>query len=182
MRLSACWRRLDLPGHDTALLLPDNDGWRLAGTAAFRDPAGPACVHYTVELDRGWQAQQGRVHGHVGGKTFDHRLERSGSGWSLDGRRVAGTEGLVDLDYGFTPATNLLALRRAGPPIGAAAELPAAWFQLETRTLTALPQRYQRLDATRYRYDAPSVGFATTLVFDGDGFVRDYPPLWMMQD
>ena len=45
-------------------------------------------------------------------KPFVHEIRRDDAGWRLNGVRVEGLEHLVDLDYGFTPATNVLQLSR----------------------------------------------------------------------
>ena len=40
----------------------------------------------------------------------------------------------------------MLQLRRAGPPLGRTISLPVAWFDLDSVSLTELPQIYERLD------------------------------------
>ena len=70
---------------------------------------------------------------------------------------VPGLGHLVDLDYGFTPATNILQLQRAVPDNRETFDLPAAWFDIHDATLTELPQTYQRAGQRAYRYTAPSV-------------------------
>jgi hypothetical protein len=61
----AVWRRLSLPGHDAAQVLPDGDGWRLCGMAAFRSASGPAALAYEVACDGDWITRQGLVRGFV---------------------------------------------------------------------------------------------------------------------
>ena len=47
---------------------------------------------------------------------------RSAAGvWTLDGAAVSGLEACVDLDLGFTPATNLLQIRRLALALGSIA-------------------------------------------------------------
>jgi hypothetical protein len=40
-----------------------------------------------------------------------------------------------------------------------------------------LPQHYHRLSDRSYAYEAPSVGYAATLLLDEAGIVSDYPGL-----
>ncbi|MGH8445757.1 MAG: putative glycolipid-binding domain-containing protein [Solimonas sp.] len=182
MRASACWQRLDLPGHDAALLLPGDTGWSLQGCAVFGDPAGPACIRYSLDVDTAWRTRRGRVQGFAGRQTFDHDIRRQVDGWYLDDRPVTGLKALFDLDYGFTPATNLQQLRRARLDVGQAIDLPVVWFDIGQRTLVELPQRYERLSANTYRYASPSAHYEGVLELAEDGFVRHYPGLWAMQD
>lgn len=96
----------------------------------------------------------------------------------LNGARVPGLEGCVDLDFGFTPATNLLPLRRLALGVGAAATAPAAWVDLAAGTLGVLRQRYERRSQASYWYEAHGVGYAALLHVDAAGFVTRYPGLW----
>ncbi|MBV9250521.1 MAG: putative glycolipid-binding domain-containing protein, partial [Acetobacteraceae bacterium] len=115
------WRRLDRPGHDAARLSRHDEGWLLRGAAVFLDQTGPACIEYEVSLDASWRTTGGKVGGFFAGKSIKHVITRRPDGWLLDGVVATGTGGLLDLDYGFTPATNLLQLRRLDLRIGKAA-------------------------------------------------------------
>jgi hypothetical protein len=179
---SAIWRRLDAPGHDAALLTASDAGWRLRGAAVFARPAGPASIEYWLEIDREWRAKRGRICGFLGEKIIDYTISREADGWRLDGAPVAGLGHLVDLDCDFTPSTNLPQLRRANIRPGQAFELPAAWFDVETATLTELPQRYERRDETTYWYVAPTAGYEGSLEVSASGFIRNYPELWRSEE
>ena len=178
---SGLWRRLDTPGHDAALLMPTETGWALRGLAVFRHPDGPACVRYAVDLDPSWRTRSGGVGGFIGAREFGHSIRREPDGWYLDERFIPGLDHLADLDYGFTPATNLQQLRRAALKVGQAADLPAAWFDVDMPTLTELPQRYERRSETTYWYSAPSGPYEALLEISPSGFVASYPGLWQME-
>jgi hypothetical protein len=79
----------------------------------------------------------------VGACPLDFRVTRTPSGgWSLNGRVVPGLDGCVDLDFGFTPATNLVPARRVALEVGQDADVPVAWLEVPDGTLTPLHQRY----------------------------------------
>lgn len=181
MHKTAIWRRLDLPGHDAARLTSHASGYHLEGTAIFRNPDGPACLHYAVDVDGDWKATRGRVQGFLGDREISYSISREADGWHVDGVAIPGLDHLCDLDYGFTPATNLLQLQRAGPQGRMKFELPAAWFDVETGTLTELPQTYQLIAENTYRYTAPSVPYEAILELAANGFVKTYPQLWTME-
>jgi uncharacterized protein len=181
MTAFAIWRRLDTPGHDAALLTPSDDGWSLRGAAVFNHARGPACVNYGVDLDTSWRTRRGTVQGFVGGRRFEHLISRDADGWRLDGVLVDGLAHLSDLDYGFTPATNLQQLRRLSLAPGQAAELAVVWFDVDADSLTQLPQRYERRSETSYWYAAPSVPYEGLLELAENGFAQTYPGLWRME-
>ena len=81
----------------------------------------------------------------------------------------------IDVDLGFTPATNLIVLRRLALGIGDQADAPAAYLAFPALRLVALPQTYRRLSRTRYAYAAPTEGYAGTLQVSPLGAVVDYP-------
>lgn len=179
----AFWQCLYTPGHDAACLLPGaNGGWSLRGTAVFRHAVGPACVNYTVELDRDWQTIWGSVQGWLADRTFDHVIERRADGWQLDGEPAAGLDHLVDLDFGFTPATNMQQLRRMALQPGEAADIPVVWFDLGATELIELPQHYACLDGTAYRYASPQGPYEAVLEIAPNGFAKLYPDLWRMEE
>lgn len=175
------WRRLDTPGHDAALLTTSGASHLLQGTAVFKHPEGPACVNYTVEADSTWRTVRGSVQGFLAERRIDHLISHETEGWYLDGALIRGLDHLWDLDYGFTPATNILQLRRVAPAKGENVDVPVAWFDIDAATLTELPQRYGRLDETTYQYAAPSVAYQGLLELSANGFVKHYPQLWTME-
>ena len=176
---SMLWRRLDTPGHDACRLEGSDAGWRLDGTAVFRHDGGPAQLTYHVACDLSWSRQQGYIRGWLGVQPVEFTIARTAGGvWTLNGAVVPGLENCVDLDLGFTPATNLLHLRRLALAEGQAADAPAAWLDVSAGTLKVLPQRYERRVEAAYWYEAPTVNYAALLEVTPIGFIRRYPGLW----
>jgi uncharacterized protein len=91
---------------------------------------------------------------------------------------ISGLENCVDLDFGFTPATNLLQLRRLALAPGQAAEAPVAWLDVTAGTLKALTQRYERRTEATYWYKAPKFDYAAFLEVSPAGFLQRYPGFW----
>ena len=176
----AAWRRLDRPGCDAALLQPMGGGWLLKGAAAFDHDDGPAVVAYQVEVDARWQTRRGLISGFLGDKAIRHEIQRDDTGWRLDGAAIEGLGRLVDLDFGFTPATNVLQLSRVALKPGQSAEVPVAWFDLDSASLIELPQSYERRCEAAYWYEAPTVPYQALLEIAPSGFVQSYPGLWRL--
>jgi uncharacterized protein len=182
---TAVWRRLDVPGHDAAQLTARDDGWRLAGAAVFRGTTGPAALRYEVICGPDWATRVGVVHGFVGRVEVDWRIERdAAAGWTLNGVAVPGLGHCLDLDFGFTPATNLTQTRRIALAVGATAEVPVAWIDAdsvalaEAAALVELQQTYVRRTERTYWYESSTTGYRALLELAPDGFVTRYPELW----
>ncbi|WP_420129347.1 putative glycolipid-binding domain-containing protein [Longimicrobium sp.] len=183
MTKSALWRRLDTPGHDAARVSRTADGWRLEGTAVFGHELGPARIQYWVDCAPDWTTRRARVTGWVGDRRCDVDVSRSEAGeWQRNGEAVGGLEQCLDVDFGFTPATNYLQLHRAGLKVGDAAEFPVAWMDVPDSTLVALPQRYEKRTPYTFWYESPQGPYEAMLEIAESGFVRSYPSLWAMEE
>lgn len=173
------WRRLDAPGHDACRLDETDAGWGLQGTAVFRHDGLPVRLAYDIVCDPAWHTLHGQVEGWIGARPVALEITRTDAGgWALNGSAVSDVEHSVDLDLGFTPATNVIPLRRLALAVGQAAEAPAAWLDVFAGTLATLPQRYERRSNATYWYEAPTVGYAALLEVDATGFVVQFPRLW----
>lgn len=176
---SILWRRLDAPGHDACRLGRTDDGWYLEGGAAFGHDGVSAWLSYHLTCDRSWRTQQGEVLGWLGVKAVSFTIARSAEGvWSVNGAVAPGLAQCVDLDLGFTPATNLFQLRRLALAEGQAADNPVAWLDVSAGTLDVLHQRYARRTEATYWYEAPRFEYEAMLDVAPSGFVRRYPRLW----
>ncbi|RJQ51649.1 MAG: hypothetical protein C4521_12155 [Actinobacteria bacterium] len=178
----AFWRRLDAPGHDFCVLKPRSQGWQLSGFAVFHEAEVPAGLRYSAECDARWRTREGRVSGWLGPDPVELIIQRTMAGeWALDGKVVEGLEAVIDVDFGFTPATNLLSIRRMALSPGESADVSAALLDLQSGTLKPLAQRYERRDEAGYWYEAPSYDYAGLLEVAPSGFVLSYPGLWEME-
>lgn len=176
---SIVWRRLDLPGRDACRLCPQDGGWKLEGVAVFLHDGHAAQLAYRVLCGPDWSTARGQVEGWVGATAVKLDIVRDRAGaWRLNGEEVAAVAGLTDLDLGFTPATNLIPIRRLELGIGESAAAPAVWLDSSDWMLKALPQSYRRDAHDTYWYAAPSFGYAASLEVAPSGFVRRYPDLW----
>jgi hypothetical protein len=180
---TALWRRLDAPGHDACYLSDNNGGWQLQGNAVFRHDRGPAHIEYLVVCDSAWRCRYGEIRGWIAQQRWDLRIERTDvGGWMLNDTSVQGLQDCFDLDLGFTPATNLLQLRRVNLALGKSADVPVAWLDLPEASLQRVPQRYERRSDMSYWYESPTFNYSALLEVADSGFVSSYPQLWLMED
>lgn len=178
------WKRLDVPGHDAASLRLGPAGAVIEGMAVFHEGA-PTALGYSVTCDRAWRATEARVRGWRGRRAIDLRLSRrAGETWTLNDEPCPAVAGCRDLDLGFTPATNLIALRRLALDVGQSAELVSAWLEWPEVRLAPLRQRYSCRSPTEYGYEAELPGPATfqaVLRVEPRGWVVDYAGLWQAE-
>ncbi len=173
------WRRLDGLGDDACRLVDEAFGWRLDGHAEFSQGGVSTRLRYTLSCDRHWVSRAGSVSGWIGSRRVDYTVVRSGAGeWRLNANQQQIDGSCMDLDLGSTPATNLTQLRRLTLAVGDAADVPVAWLDVTSGTLTVLDQHYARISSDTYRYEAPRFKYSGLLRVRPDGFVVDYPGLW----
>src|SRR5262249_21139337 len=146
------WRRLDHPGHESALLFLQTDSWHLHGTAVFSHNQVSCRLDYRIVCDSRWYTRSAKVAGWVGHNLIEIELAVSPEQWWLlnekDSPEVAGC---IDLDLNFSPSTNLLPIRRLNLAVGEEMEVRAAWLRFPSFRLEPLRQLYRRLDETSYR-------------------------------
>lgn len=173
------WRRLDLPGHDAATIEPIADGWGISGVAIVVESGRPCRVDYDVDCDMHWVTRHCSLRGYVGAMPVALDLFRSVSGnWTMNGVDAPSLQKCADIDLGFTPATNLLPIRRLQLDVGQRAAVRAAWIRFPEFTAEVLDQVYTRQAGDRYLYESDGGAFRRELRVDAFGCVVEYPGLW----
>jgi uncharacterized protein len=180
---SILWRRLDCPGHEAARLFFQDDCWNLQGTAVFSHQRFPCRLDYHIVCDLRWHTRSASVVGWVGDRLIEIELTvSSDQRWRLNEGDPPEVAGCIDLDLNFSPATNLLPIRRLDLAIGQEGEVRAAWLRFPSFTLEPLSQLYRRIDETTYRYESHGGDFLTELTVNEAGFVTRYPNLWEIEE
>lgn len=171
---TALWKRIDLPGHDAAVLTEAGSDLHLEGVAMFRDADAPVTLSYEVcqHCDGTlWAHIEGQQHG----ERFAYDIRRISSGWLLNGAPM-GLRHLHHLTLGFTPATVTLLMRGRTLGIRRSLGIRAVHFDIDQPGLTEWPHQFRRRDRDLYDYRTPDR--ATLLQIEGDGFIRSDPGLW----
>jgi hypothetical protein len=175
------WRRLDAPGHEEARIEQITEGWRLTGQLEVDETGVRARLVYVIECGRDWRTRRSIITGQAAGAPIRFELTADGDGhWTLNGAPLPLVEGARDIDLGFTPATNLLPIRRLDLAVGDRADVRTAWVRFPELRVEALEQSYHREAASVFRYDALVDGerFQARLDTDEFGRVLLYEGLW----
>ena len=175
---SVLWRRLDHPGHESALLFLRDISWHLHGTAVFLHEQLPCRLDYHLICDSRWHTRRASVGGWLGDEEIQIELRVTGDQrWYRNEEDSSLVAGCIDLDLNFSPATNLLPIRRLELDVGQEAEVRAAWLCFPSFKLEPLLQVYRRVDATTYHYESNG-DFVTELSVNEAGFITRYPNFW----
>ena len=177
------WRRLDIPGEDNCGLFQEDRGWSLRGKADYVEKGLEFSFDYRVQCDVDWGTDSCHIKGRIGEQAVLWEYLRKEGVWFWNGEEVTGLAPGLDIDLGFSPATNLAQLRRLNLTVGDSTDMPVAWLDPENGSLSYLTQHYRRVSVSRYAYESPTVGYAETLEVDpASGFALRYPGLWVAVD
>ena len=175
------WRRLDVPGFEEARVDRTATGWRFTGKLDVEEAGGKARLRYVIDCDPEWRTRRAVIEGVVDGVPIRFALAADGAGhWTRDDMPVPGLAGALDVDLGFTPATNTLPIRRLALAVGETAPVRSAWLRFPELRLEPLDQTYTREAEERYRYRALVDGepFVARLDTDAFGRLLRYEGLW----
>jgi len=148
----------------------------------FAHEEQPVQLNYQVVCDAAWQTLFTQVEGWLGNTVIDIRVKTDSSRrWWLNEVEQPDVMGCIDIDLNFSPSTNLLPIHRLDLALGETADIKAAWLRFPSFKLEPLPQQYQRLDETTYRYESGGGQFVAELKVNRWGFVIDYPGIWQSE-
>jgi hypothetical protein len=175
------WRRLDVPGREHARIQQTPGGWRLTGELEADEANVRAQLTYVIDCEHDWRTRRALITGASAGAPIRFEFAADGHGhWVLNGDPLPSVEGALDIDLGFTPATNLLPIRRLELPVGRRAHVRTAWVRFPELRVEVLEQSYEREADRLFRYDALVDGerFQARLDTDEFGRVVLYEGLW----
>ena len=179
---SILWRAIYWPGHEACSLYRLNSEWRLEGTAVFLYEGQTCRLSYSIACDASWQTRNATISGWVGDNDINLGVTvEANHDWEVNGVTKTAVNGCIDLDLNFSPATNLLPIRRLNLEIGQQAEVKAAWLRFPSFELEPLSQVYERISEFKYRYSSREGNFVAELTVNRVGFVTVYPQLWELE-
>lgn len=175
---SILWRLDEHDSRDHVQLYELADGARLLGMAVLTVEGRPMSIDYRVEIDRDWRTLGATIEVRSGvGRPRCFETITDDGRWRFDGVIDTDFDGCLDIDLGWTPATNLLPIRRHDLAIDESVDIETAWFQFPELTFVRASQRYTRVGEATWRYEAGD--FGRDLTVNRHGFVTAYgDDLW----
>jgi uncharacterized protein len=173
------WRRIDIEGLERLELAVESDRI-IAASSVICLEAGGFRLQHRWQLDPGWRAQSVTVERWGAKGRGMVRLDRTGSGWSVDGALRPDLDGAEEPDLSVTPFCNTFPIRRTPDHAGASLSLDTAFIDGVTLSVARSSQRYDRQGPRRLRYVdlGLSRGFEADLLVDDAGLVLRYEHLF----
>jgi len=155
-------------------------GYQFHGVAVLEADRRPVQAQYKVECSAGWETQFVVMSVWRGDREEGFTLTVDPpQHWRQNGLELESFQGLVDVDLGFTPATNTLAIRRLNLAVGNSGTTTTVWVDFPTLEIVRFPQRYTRLGEDEYLFESLEDSFKARLKVDEFGLVTDYEGLWV---
>lgn len=171
------WTGIDHFSTELVSIERDDHQWRFEGRIITAFDERPAFISYAIICDATWRTRHASASCQSGNEVRTITLDHEDDGWSVNGVLHPELVDCRDVDLEVTPLTNSLPINRLKLPVGASAKVNAAWLRFPMLSVEPLEQRYVRIGAHTYRYEAgPS--FQATLDVDHDGIVTRYEDGW----
>ena len=177
MRHDVIWTSASLESSEDCVIHEQPAGVALSSSTTLPVDGALGRIDYELETDADWRTLGTTIT--VSGRTESRiTIERSGDGWTVDGEPRPDLDGCVDIDLGWTPATNILPLRRRPVAIGEAVTTTSAWVRFPELDVVPATQTYIRSAADRVVYRSPT--FEAELEVTRAGIVTRYgDDLWL---
>ena len=158
-------------------LFPVSERHRLSGTTLILHDGIRVEIAYTVDANPDWSTHHASVDIPALATSFDVRVG-PGDRWFIDGHHRADLDGCIDIDFGWTPATNTLPIRRLRFTTGTPRTIRAVWLKWSELLFVPAEQTYTKRRDDRWTYE--SGDFAADLAVDEHGVMLTYgdPPIW----
>ncbi|EKE72224.1 putative glycolipid-binding domain-containing protein [Gallaecimonas xiamenensis] len=155
------------------LTINDHD---LDGTVLGLYEGRPFALDYEIRCFACWRTRQATVVPKGGDPVM---VTGDGEGnWLLNGEPQPQWQGCLDVDLGFTLATNMLPIKRLGLVVGDDRTVKVLWYRFPQGYFEVVEQNYAHLAPQLYRYTNKATGFTAELSIDDNGMVKDYGELW----
>jgi hypothetical protein len=176
MPRAASWLHLEVRvGFE--VLFPD--GHRLRGRTSAREGESTWYVGYEIDVDADWQTRTVHAINSTASGDRETVLERTTTGWTVDGVARRDLDGCLDVDFESSAVTNTLPIHRLPFVVGETYDVPAAFVQADDLSVIRLEQRYTLLSSDEdrhvFHYESATFDFACELTYDASGLVLDYP-------
>ena len=137
-------------------------------------------VSYQIKTHQNWETVFLELHSRIGNQSQHIQLESDGkSNWKMDGKKATQFDGCIDIDISLTPLTNTLPINRLQLKPGEEQQIRVIYIDVLAQQIKPVLQKYIRLSGRVYRYENVPNDFEAKISVDEQGFVVDYPPLFV---
>jgi hypothetical protein len=142
----------------------------------------PYWIRYEIQCDSSWNTRSVQLTFVSGNSRSEARFQVKPRGrWWRENREIPELRGCLDVDLGFSPATNTLPIRRLNLKQNESGHLAAAWIRLPDQPVVPLEQIYTNLGGRNFRYQSVPSGFTADITVDHLGLVAKYSKGWIRE-
>ena len=161
MQANILWKGIEYNSLENCLLTADDSGNWIESNIIGSYQRDIYHVEYRIHTNTFWETIYCELKTQVNGVKQQHRFEN------------------VEVDLPLTPFTNTLPIRRLKMKIGQAREIVVLYLDVLTNEFRPVRQKYERLSDFQYKYENIPNDFEAVITVDKDGFVVDYPGLFL---
>lgn len=172
------WRKLPNSGLEFCQFALEHE-ISFRGEVIINNEINPIYVSYLVECDiegntKSAEILQRTEDGEA--RIYLHRDNKNR--WYKNDIEIKEVFGLLDIDIGVTPSTNILPIRRLKLELGESKELSAVWVRFPELSIHALEQKYTRIQKDLYLYESIVSGYKAEIKVDHNCIVQSYESEW----
>ncbi len=168
------WVKQDGPGNDACRFADADGGYLIDGSSTDADLN---IQRYRIRARGDGTTRRVRI----GAKSRIFVRRASDDTWTLNGISAPAVTGAKDIDFGFSPATFTLPIRRLKLGVGNEAEILVARLDLENTRLKPLHLVIRRTAKSEYEWLETETGTTSHLSVDAQGIVQAHKGHWIAQ-
>lgn len=135
---------------------------------------------YLIRVNEVWETLYCSLTIAIEEEIFRYDLEQTAiRRWTLNGAYRPEFDGCTEVDIPLTPFTNTLPINRLGLKLRQEAQIRVIYLDVLEQKVKPVRQKYKKLSATLYHYENVPNDFEADIKVDKDGFVLDYPELFV---
>ena len=137
-------------------------------------------IDYRIVTNGDWETTAVEVscRSDKGSQQFQYKSDGQGN-WTENDQPLPQFKGCVDVDLPVTPLTNSLPINRLQLKLNESQEIKVLYIDLLAQTIRPVRQKYTRIAADIYHYENVPNDFEADILVDAQGFVLDYPGLFV---
>lgn len=174
------WEKQQTTGSEYLELSCGNQTIQVESTVLFMEDGVPHRVTYKILLDTNWVVKHIYIMNHNLGKTLSLSSNEDGSWFDDNGDEIHVLRGAVDIDISCTPFTNSLPINRLAWIPDEPKLFEMVYVSAHDLTFKKVKQMYTLINDEETRtFHYRSGTFESPVIVDKDGFVLEYPELFI---
>jgi uncharacterized protein len=175
------WEKLDGLGYEHLKVFDTDSGYRVDSLIIVQHLNSIQRVHYEATLDSGWAMETVKITLVNQSKSLYLQTDGNGLWFDKDLDEIPALQGCRDIDISATPFTNSLPIKRVGWRLNEQQDFHMVYISVPNLSIKKVKQTYtlkeENNKSKKYNYESNT--FTSEIEVDSDGFVLDYPTLFV---